>query len=154
MPMAGDDTIRAVTYWNWSDRVEGDWHRRRNIDPNSFRGINWVVSAFDSAGVPDGTGRILIQIDRLIWIRDSVYGGNTLRWQQDFPKECKRYIAHEFGHSVGMQHVLRDCNATAQPLPLMGGTCWIADSIGYRMRIGDSTFSDQSKDEFSVREER
>jgi hypothetical protein len=149
-PMEGDDTIRAVTYWQWREGSEQG--------PNNWLGMNYhrpVWFSFldpihNTAGVPDGTERIVVNIGLYIVIRDSVYGGSTAEWLADFPKECKRTIAHELGHSLGMLELPYDCATVSAPPRLMSPSC-IDDSL-HRFRIGDSTYSIESKVDFSVKE--
>ena len=150
-PMEGDDTIRAVTYWKWYDGCEEE--------PIVGLGINFHEAIWNSpsdpvhntSGVPDVTSRIVLFMRNYLSIRDSDYADDsTHQWSRDFPRECRKTIAHEFGHSVGMLEIPYDCRSAASAPPMMAGACL----SNHRFWIGDSTYSATSKDEFSTREPR
>ena len=139
-PMAGDDTIRAVTYWKWQNSREprGDdlgrnAHRRAFPEP-------------DSSGVPNGTRRIVINVDKYWEIKSRVplYSNNEIAWSDAFSKECSRTIAHEFGHSIAMRHPL----GTTTYRTMMSYSIWSEDD-GFQ--FADSVYSDSSKSQFSVK---
>lgn len=149
-PMSRVDTIRAVTFWKWKSSDERQYYFNRFGRYPRFTGITWGKAVFgapgDSAFVPNTTTRALVNIDRYIDIRDSIYGGDTPEWRQVFPRQCKRTIAHEFGHSVGMQHL----PPSLQPLTIMS-VCDPNVTSGPFCRT-DSTYSDSSKAQFSIKE--
>jgi hypothetical protein len=149
-PMPQGDTIRAVTFWNWTVG-EAQALANAGTDTNRALGATSGFSAFHAsqgriAFVPVETQRCLVNLPLYNRLRDWFYAGDPARWQQDFPRSCKRTIAHEFGHTVGMMDTLRSDSLTG----IMCGDS--LDTHGFVITASDSAYSDTSRAQFSVKE--
>jgi hypothetical protein len=149
-PMPQGDTIRAVTFWNWTP---DEWILllRRNVNPEFALGVTWGYPAFygsrgRTAHIPRMTTRCMLNTTRFDEIRQRYYAGDPSRWQHDFGIVSKGDIAHEFGHAVGMLDTLRSQHTT-------GIMCRdTIDTHGFVIFATDSAYSDTSQAEFSVKE--
>ncbi len=148
-PMDGDGVIKAETHWAWDRTREPSDLREHHLNPDGILGVTlWVLRPFgtpeNGATIPNWTVRTVVQIDKFNAIRDDIYHGDSLHWQQDFPKECKKVIAHEFGHTVGMLHPPEGTTLRT----IMNGSVYGPGGF----TIADSVFSDSSRDQFSTKE--
>lgn len=148
-PMARTDTIRAVTFWNWS--LDAEWTHPRGVrwPPYIYYGMTVAKMVFGTEGnrasIPNHVIRCFVNMECYNDVRDRFYGGNTPLWQQDFQRQCKRTIAHEFGHTVGMHHL----SANITPLTIMAVCDTVFTAIPFCRT--DSSYAPQSKAQFSVR---
>jgi hypothetical protein len=158
-PMALNDTVRAVTFWKWfPSEHRFHPHRKRTANIDSVFGYSYNNYVFGvpgrAASMPNNVYEAIVQIDFYNQIRDDYYQFNLEDWLRDFPAECKKTIAHEFGHCVGMYDIPYD--ESHHTITIMSGA-WRGPTPSRRyfyVTPTDSTYADSSKAEFSIRDHR
>jgi len=149
-PMSALDTIRAATFWYWDEGRELAFLSTQNVNPAGNLGYTvFFHPAFQSGQerslVPNLDRRTVVNIWNYRRIHQSYYVSDSL-WNEDFSRMCKRTIAHEIGHAVGMFHT--PINTTERTIM----TPWRLNPITNHFEIQDSVFADTSKAEISIRE--
>jgi hypothetical protein len=151
-PMPQGDTIRAVTFWKWTQE-EWEYLEHRGGQPDSTPGVSWGQPVFVEVVVPDTliafipltTQRCLLNTAFFDSMRSWYYYGDLARWQRDFDIVARLTVAHEFGHTVGMLDTL-DTQHTTGIMCDRG-----KDSHGFVVLASDSAYSDTSRSQFSVK---
>ncbi len=141
------------TWWSFNEDEINWWAPQINFDTTRFLGLvvpdwnQWNQNGFAS---PEYVQRVFVILPNLLKFQDSTYyRNNPLDWELDKNNMLKHLMSHEFGHSVGMNHI-EDNQIMTVDVPIRSYGI-IRDYKIFYDPIYTPDYSDSSRNEITTR---